>query len=670
MGLLDTSTSAQVRFITLTDYCVVEYTVEPLGSTIFTTDNYYRIVNAFNNSKQVFNTDAAQNDTGNIRDLTVVEYDNNRTAYLDSEQNPNYDNYDPNLTTTLLQEYTVVQDTIKFHFQAGFNFQDFPALILAIKAQMNDGNFFVMCELLLSALTWDSVIRLNPKPLFLNGIVYDKFVVVKIPSVKNINNDYYTSPTPSTTFAYAATNGIGLVPNIPLTINLFESLNHFTIFATNGNQYDGYELSSNFETKLAQTNDIDNLGATIMEATDGDYIEFFMEWNDGFPDELIVNLNKQTANANWNIIHQLTVFEQVGSDFIASPPFTLYQTANFDAPLKFRPILDNAGISITTSIDYVARLYNSLNGDQYIREGSLTIANPNKYGKQLVKIQLAEAPQSQKIYNKIVQMSYDATKLFIDQGNQGVVQASSSGASSVSNVTTVTVNKYVPLFYELDTVVVAEKSQLITQTDSTQIVAFGQGKLPIILDPFDNVFKFKIYTMTGTTTVALDLNTNSTYLMVFNPSQNPVSFGNVNDPTKENLGVGEITFVIPGDSAINILKSTDTSFYLTVTAADGTQTSMYQGTWYQVSQRDTVTALYAAEFTTAQTNSQITQNIQAIDDKVTAAASTPVSQTGNSANPAAGSTVSIPGYVAAGASSSTTSVVQQIQPVSTTQNSQ
>lgn len=668
MGLFDTSSSSQVRFITLTDYCVVEYNIEPLASTIFTTDNYYRINNAFNKSKQIFNTDAALNDTGNIRDLTVAEYDNNRTAYLDSEKVPNYDEYDPNMVATLLPEYAVVQDTVKFHFQAGFNFQDFPAIVLAIKAQMNDGNFLILAELLLSALTWDSIIRLNPKPLFLNGIVYDKFVIVKVPSVKNINNDYYTSPTPNTTFAFAATDGIGLVPNIPITLNLFESINHYTIFATNGVQYDGYELSYNFETKLAQSNDIDNLGVSISEATDGDYIEFFLEYNNGFPDELIAHLNKLTPNADWNVIHQLIVYEQIGSDFIPSPAFNLYQTDNFDMPLKFRPILDNAGISITTSIDYQARLFNKQNGDQYIREGSLTIANPNKYGKQLVKIKLAESPQSQKIYNKIVQMSYDATKLFIDPSNAGVVQATTSGTASLATPTTVTVNKYIPLFYEYDTVVVAEKSQVITKSDSTQVVAFGQGKLPIILDPFDNVFKLKVYTMSGTTPIPMDLNTNSTYKLVFNSTQNPVSFGNVNDPTKENLGIGEITFIVPSDFSINILKSTDNSFYLTVTAIDGTQTSVYQGVWYPVTQRDTVTQLYSDEFAKAQSDSQINQNIQAIDDKITAAADTPVTQTGNSTNPATGSTVSIPGYVQPGANKGTTSVVQQIMPQTTAQN--
>lgn len=667
MALFDTSASAQVRFIQLTEYCVVEFAIEPIGSTIFTNQNYYRVANAFNNSKQVFNVDSALNVTGNVRDLTVVEADNNLVAYLDSDKVPNYDEYDPNLTTTLLSPFTVIQDTVKFHFQTGFNFQEITAVILGIKTQMNDGNFFVLCELLLSALTFDSIIRFDPTPLFLNGVVYDRFVIVKIPSIKNINNDYYTSPTPSTTFAGVATNGIGLVPNIPITISLFESVNHETIFATNGVQYDGYDISQNFEVKLAQANDLANLGAIIQEATDGDYIEYYASWNGGFPDELIVELDKQGTDQDWDIIHQLTVFEQVGSNFITSGPYTIYQNSDFDKTLKFRPILENAGVSISTSIDYLMRLYNRLTGDQYIRNGSVTITNPNKYGKQLIKIPLAEAPQSQKIYNKIVQMSYDATKLFIDQANQGIIQNSSSGTGAVTPVTTVTTIQYIPLFYEQSTIVVAEKSQLITKTDSTQIVAFGQGKLPIILDPFDNVFKFKVYLLSGTSTIAMDLNLNSKFNLVFNSSQNPLSFTNANDPTKENLGSGEITFTVPADSSSTILKSTDRSFYITTTASDGTQTALYQGTWYPVSERDTVTSLYATEFDTAQTNSQISDKIQAIDTKIDSTSATAVSTTGNTANPSTGTTVSIPGYVG---TTAVTSVIQQITPVTTSQNSQ
>lgn len=661
--LFDFSPAAQIRFIKLSDYCVAEYIMEPVGSSIFTTSPFYLLENSFNNSKQVYNSDGSLLKTGNIKDLSVASFGDNFVAYLDSEKVPNYTSYDANLTETALAVQPVVTDTIKLHFITGFEFDDFEALVVSVRANMNNGNQCILANILLAPQTFNDILKFNSKPMYLGEGVYDRYVIFKIPSLRNINTDYYAASNKSTTFGYKMTNGVGLVNYDPISLVLAECDWKKTLYGTNQVNYDTFQINEIFTASISQVSELADFGATIYESEVGDYIEYYGIWNGGFPSELIATLNKKNAGDDWILIHQLEVHEQVGTAFIRTSFLSIYQEDAFDEPLLYRPILKHAHEAISASIDYTLRLFNRANGDQEIRTSSMTIVNPNKYGRKLTKIPLFEAPQSNKIYNKIVQKSFDSSILFIEP-NPNAPAIVQQALTQPAQPTVITKTEFVPMFYTNTNISVAEKNQMITTIDSSEVIVFGQGKLPIIVTPFDNIIKLKVFTKTATATVPFNLNLNSNLKLVFNSRQNRISFSNLNDQTKENLGEGEVVFRLSKDESLKILNSSDRVFYLTCLSSDGTETPLYAGMWYTEEERDTVNQMYLDAI--AALKPQVKPAQTATQD-ASPIASGPAIRTNENlmsilAEPE--NVVTIPGYVEQSINNNQTSVIQKQVPES------
>lgn len=584
--------SGIVKFVSLTDYCLIEYMMEPLGSSQVLNVPFL-VAKRGDSTVQIYNEDADLYTTKNVKDLTVMPLDGGKYVYLDQEKIPNYTDYDTSVTETLVTGHTPVVDKIRIHFATGFNFSEVQKLVFSVKQNLTDERTGLLACLLFDQLTSQYLLTFNPKPIFLRDSSFDRYIEIQIPSLKNIDEEFYNSTNRPSTFAYKITDGIGYIKNSPISISLDECVVAPDL-VTNDTKYQILNTIRHFETDVVQVNEFDNLGVHIEESSVGDYIEFFATWNGSFPEELISILNTRTGE-NWIIIHQLTVYEQVGTSFIKTANLVQYQTDNFDAPQKFRPILNHAEEAVSMSIDYTIRLLNQNNGDQIIRSGSLVVLNPNKYGANLITIKLKDLPESQKIYNKLVKKSFDSTLLFIGPSN---VSSPIIPDSTTSGTTTIT--QFVPMFYESQNIVVSEESYMVSVKDTNDVVAFGQGKLPIVVKPFDNIFKFKVYTKvtkpdTADVIQPMDLNLSSNLSLVFNTTDGQVTVESINDQTKANPGLGEILFKITKDDSKKILQSTDNNFHLISIASDGTQTSFYSGKWYSVDDRDQVNSIYQTE---------------------------------------------------------------------------
>jgi hypothetical protein len=589
---------AQSRFVSLTPYCVVEYQFEPLGSPNFYTDDFILIENSTTDSHQIFNDDASYNSTKNIKDLTVVPIGNNTFAYLDSEKLPDYLAYDSNLTATTLTGYNVVMDKVRFHFVSGFDFDSFISLILTVSHTENDGKNNLFASILLAPETIAELIIFNPRPLFLSNALYDRYIDILVPSIKNINEDYKTAPVPASTFVAAITpnplGSTGFVYNNPITIGLAECSKKKTIFTNTSTNYDSYEVGEFYTATVSQSNEFDNVGTSIGESTSGDFIEFYMTWNGGFPEELISILNRRNPSDDWIIIHQLSVFEQVGSAFINTGRMVFFQEDSFDEPNTFRPVLKNANEAVSMVIDYMVRLTNRTNGEQIIREGSFSLISPKKYGKKLFNIPLLDKPQSQRIYNKIIKNNFEATPLFIEPPQIG----QSSPFNRNTTVTEVVRTEFIPIFFTNNNISVSNESSLVKTKDATDEVVFGPGKLRFIFSPFDNLIKLKVYTAstsTGSNTlVPLDLNVNAPkYRMVFETTAGKVSIDNVNDSFQENLSTGQLAFNVSKKESESITQSKNRTIYLVSVSQYGRETLMYTGEWRKPSEQADVDAAVA-----------------------------------------------------------------------------
>lgn len=606
---------AESRFIKLSDYCLVEYIFEPIGSSNYLSDDVILLKNDNTDSYQIYNSDASYTSTKNIKDLTVVPIGNNKMAYIDSEKVPNYTDYDTNLTESVISGFNVVYDRIKFHFVSGFDFSDFESLILGVQNKQNNGEKHIFSNILFANSTSNELLTFNPKPLFISNSLYDRFVEVKIPSIKSINEEFNNALSQASTFSANITptpNGYsGFIYNSPLDITLFECSKKEELSTNVGVKYEVYEISDSHVATLSQTNEFDNVGVFISESNVGDYIEYYLTWNSGFPEELISILNKRNPSDDWVIIHQLTVFEQIGSSFINTSRQIIFQEDDWDEPLVYRPVLKNAGSAVSMSIDIISRLTNKRNGEQIIREGSFTLLSPKKYGKKLTTIPLSDEPMSHRIYNKIIKKNFESTRLFVEPTfapgyNKENIQEIEGKTKVIESI------EYVPVYYSNNNISISNNSGNLKLKDTADEVIFGPGKLRFIISPFDNTIKLKLFNVVNESPMPLDLNSiNVKYNMVFKTDNGKISIGNSNSEKLENLSTGEVSFNIPTSKSEQIIQSIKKTVYLTSVSGDGTETLLYSGEWRDSSnQSDVDAAIREAK--------EESQEIKNREDKITA----------------------------------------------------
>ena len=112
-------------------------------------------------------------------------------------------------------------------------------------------------------------------------------------------------------------------------------------------------------------------------------------------------------------------------------------------------------------------------------------------------------------------------------------------------------------------------------------VAFGQGNARIIVNPYDNYYKFSIFTNNiGKANTVLDLGNNSQFYLSFEGGNNQnIRVASLSDSTFQNPNQGTLLFrVVESDSkAISAYSARD--FHIISTTPNGIETSMYHGYW-------------------------------------------------------------------------------------------
>jgi hypothetical protein len=575
------------KFVRITNYCLVEYI--PNYGTI--QKDYQLLYNEFSGINQIFNNDNAFEETKNTQDVSATPMEN-KLVHLDSDLTPDFINYSNNLSSSDITSVFINSDKVRFHFISGFSFTNFDALGLSIRNLENDNNYNIFSYLLVDVFTIDSLIEYNPKPLFITDAEFDRYIDVEIPSIKSINDSYYNPMNipVQDTFAAKITpdqqGGYkGFIKDAPITITVDECAEGTNI-VTNSNSYTVYNVEDSVTATVPQLNRFNDLGVEIKESSEGDYIEYFATFQGAFPSELIASLNNTPGN-DWILIHQLSIFEQVGSDFINTDKLVVFQESEYDSPKKFRPILDYANEAVSYSIDYVLRLVNRSDGEQVIRTASYSSLNPKKYGRFLNKLKLRRSPGSHNVYNRIVQKSYDSGPLFIAPEDR---LAQSSPTPNQKQVEKVTQKVYTPIFFNANKISVSSKNLISQINNENEEVIYGQGELGIIINPFDNAFRFKIFTENENgEAVALDLNTNAeSYQIVFVDGSTKIKNPHIQDSSRESLGNGEIIFEVGEDDATSILQMSERSFYINSISKDNKESVIYRGVWYKPDEQDMV----------------------------------------------------------------------------------
>jgi hypothetical protein len=560
-------------YLQINEYIVLEYeytaTAIPLTGT--GSAKALRIENLYQDQYQFINNAQAVNTTGNVldRSSSVINKNSNYWAYHDINAVYPVISNDPNFILTDVSSSLVgaiKYDTVKLHILSGYNFEGVEGFISEIVFKEYDGRDFIASDF--SYLKGETFINFSTTPLFLGDRLYDRYIEYNVPSLYEINQDFWPNPLSSATFGYQYThNNTGFIQDSPIYFNFYEIA---TITTTNGNKF--VNTGRVFNSSFPQSDSYTFLGAAVLENPEYDYIEYYPTYNGGFLEDYIAALN--SIGGSWVVIHQIEVLEQIGSQILRTANMTMMQDSNFDQPGIFRPVILNSGLAFSYTIEYTMRLFNRNDGHEIIRRSTFTSYEPKKYGKQLERINVINGYRPFKVYNKIETIS-----------DSGV------GASSYANNVVpqpVISRVYVNNFMESANISVDSTSDVSQKLGE---IVYPQGKNYIFVNPFDNFFKFKIFTKSADKmeNVSLDLSTdyNRLNIVFIQDDGTKIYIPAVVDNTLAPAS-GECLFKVDDTMSTILLNQMNREYYLVIKTPEGNDTQLYSGNYSRQQDRKKV----------------------------------------------------------------------------------
>ena len=410
------------RFISISEQILIEYVYTSQSTpTTFNTATYPIELMRDTNTKGTyfFNTDSVSATMGNYRDISAVSNNALRTQYvsLDTDIGVPYNDYSPALTDSanLLQTFSpqldVAYDKIRVHFIAGFNFEGFDGIVFEALAPRRDS---VMLNLSSINFLKTDTPTFNPDPLLIADRLYATFIEWRVPSLYYMNNLFTASD--SNGVAYKLTDSQGFLSTPPITLRatgIFQTIVE--------NAYSFYEMQEINSVSILNRDIYDNLYAQVIQSDNGDYFELSGQVTGSSFSNFIAQLN--SSGGQYVVFHEISVTEQIGQVFTQTSFQVITQDTDFDEPVLFRPIIKNGNSAVSFSINYVLRLYNKADATQIIKNAKLTSFDAQKYGRQMIQINLGVVPTVANVYNQINN----------DTGKQIVVGTGGSSEDNTNN---------------------------------------------------------------------------------------------------------------------------------------------------------------------------------------------------------------------------------------------
>ena len=563
------------QYLQISDYALVEYVYADENITT-TQARCLRLQNKYTNTYQFLNNAQAYKKTGNILDKSASKLgtDSQAWAYHDIDVVVPTIQTDANfvledVTASLLSNQ--YYDTIRLHLLAGFTFPGLDGLVLEVifnewtATGLNSRPFTAAANVFLKS---EPGVTFATDPIFIADRYFDRFIEIKVPSLFQVNQDFWTSPTASNTFGYQYTfNNVGFFPGSQIGVNVYE-INF--IEERNGNRF--LRTGTTYNGTFNQQDEYSFVGAVIKENAENDYIEYYPTYQGGFIEDYINLLN---STGSWVVINQLTVYEQVGTQFVKTSDVTILQEENFDQPSVYRPIIRNAPAVFSYEIEYIMRLLNKVSNQEIVRRSSFSSTEVKKYGLQLEKINALEGFRPIKVYNKIVKND--------ETPSPGI----SFGAPRF-----ITQYSYINNYFDVNYISVDSTTDVSSEIGQT---VYPQGKNIFFMNPFDNYVKFKIFTKSKDKKQNVTIDLASTGMNIklsfVYDDKSQVFVEPVQDIEAANPGAGEVLFRIDSDVSIKLLGGKTRNYFLVNRTVEGDDVLIYSGKFEDVALRDTSQAV-------------------------------------------------------------------------------
>ena len=450
--------------------------------------------------------------------------------------------------------YPLRYDTIVIHFPINYTFDQYIGFYLKSYAfDYKNVNTYDLCDFyfdITNYLTSNLIEYTNP-PMLYQQVLWGKQITILIPALYAISNQRQNNIVIPNSVNYNLTGGIGLSQQSPIFLEF-----SFINISQTINNVKTYLLAPQILTNVPQIPDFQQLGVMIQPATDGDYFQIFGVFNNNIADFNMWMNNSVYLGNNYYVNYIITTYEQN----IRINSLVITVTNNFNNPTPFRPIIKNS--STTAVIDVEMDIIDAVDGSTIVRRASYGMLQDevSKYSLNLTKINLASATLP-RIYNL----------------KSAISSSSLSSISPVNNIETV----------QVPFAVLISNVNLIAQSDNVVVgntLYYGDGKIQILIKPFDNIIKFTIaqsvITQNNTTGPNyFDLTSYGQIQLVFKNSQIEDDFQIYTNNGDVNLANGVVVFLIP-ESKISDIRTIYASginiFYITATQQNIT-TVIYSG---------------------------------------------------------------------------------------------
>ena len=482
-------------------------------------------------------------------------------------------------------------DYLRLYFVSGYDFSDIFAATLRLSIDREDGGITDLCNFIYTRGSIFKYIKFMTKPIIFGNFIYDKYIEIAIPSIKNSylvelsdnsegysnygevffgKNTSYHDPIIKILFSYIEDDDktISDTNIIVNGITTSTSVNTACLFSKTNS------IKGSIPT---QTLTSDNLGVYIADCPDYPCFEFYGTWKgEALSSKIVSTFNKYVQLYDKRFINDYNTYEiddnfdpkteylkqwiavhEIVCSFVDSNRLVhkrdsysmtqiFYNDVNETTKFYYRPVIFDDIASqedLFMQIDYTLRFINIRDGVQFLKQGSINSLSINKFNVSRATINVNTTPY--KIYNKI-----------IEQKNTLVNQNSHNSLKS----------KYVKVFY--DTTQILLDANGVPYSNGTYVLTFSRS-------PKNYKFIFK----------QKDFNDNLTYFDLRDASYKlyiKESNGNeiILEPTYSNnmnLSLGEIEFNV-SNSVINKLRAISAEDrYLSIIAynTDGSTSSMY-----------------------------------------------------------------------------------------------
>ena len=353
-------------------------------------------------------------------------------------------------------------DILRIYFRSNYH-SEYDGFIFNLYTKNHSGEYI---NLLCAIHTNYDDYKMLAEPLWFADKVYVNYIEFRVPSTAYLSTD--KSNTGSMNHNY---NNTQYQRRYPFENSLAYHLSEHGYYQNPSIGIDlhaivGYEEKKGFEviktraltsTLFPNKDSYDNLKACILpDVNGGDFYTLYTYYENDIhhplydPNSLYDYLCR--FDTTFTLAHTLTVTEKYnvpneGNEpnvtlVDSQIPITYIQTwemlvnarDNHESPLiKFRPILEHTEGLVKATIDYTVRITNNRDNTTIIKTASANIINPQRFGANMVAIDLSEGMTENHIYNRVEV----GAKINVSTINRPI------GAVTNSDTPIIQVNKYV-----------------------------------------------------------------------------------------------------------------------------------------------------------------------------------------------------------------------------------